>query len=103
MDRAQGLGDLFTDPSILLLLGFLAMMYFLIIRPQNRRNREQREMMAALKEGDEVITSGGMVGIVRKLTEQHALVEVGDKVQVQVRVQRSAITTLLPRGSLQNF
>ncbi|MGI9344736.1 MAG: preprotein translocase subunit YajC [Gammaproteobacteria bacterium] len=88
----------FFDPSILLLLGFLALMYFFIIRPQNKRNRELREMIAALQKDDEVITNGGLVGVIRELNDQFAMIEVGDK--IQVRVQRSAIATQLPKNTI---
>ena len=91
------------DPSIFLLIGFLLLMYFLIIRPQSKRAREHRDMVAALKEGDEVVTNGGLVGVVRHLNEQYALIETGEAQQgkaVRIQVQRSAIATLLPRGSI---
>ena len=89
----------FLDPSLLLLVGFLVLMYFFIIRPQNRRAKEQREMLASLSVGDEIITNGGLVGVIVELSEQFAIVDVGEK--VRVRVQRAAVATLLPKGTVK--
>ena len=89
----------FMDPSLLLLVGFLVLMYFFIIRPQNRRAKEQREMLASLSVGDEIITNGGLVGVIVELNEQFAIVDVGEK--VRVRVQRAAVATLLPKGTVK--
>ena len=89
----------FMDPSLLLLVGFLVLMYFFIIRPQNRRAKEQREMLASLSVGDEIITNGGLVGVIVELSEQFAIVDVGEK--VRVRVQRAAVATLLPKGTVK--
>ena len=59
----------FLGPQFILLLGFIAVMYFLIIRPQNKRIKSQQEMIANLTVGDEIISSGGMVCTISKITD----------------------------------
>lgn len=89
----------FADPTIWLLLGFLVLMYLMIIRPQNKRNREHKQMVSSLQEGDEVIAAGGLVGVIRQISEQYVLLEVGNG--VQVRIQRTAVSHQLPRGTIK--
>jgi preprotein translocase subunit YajC len=82
-------------PMILIFVVF----YFLLIRPQQKKAKEQRTMLAALQKGDEVVTAGGLVGRVSKLTDQYASVEVAPS--VEINVQRSAIQQLLPKGTIK--
>lgn len=63
--------------NILLLVVFIGMIYFLMIRPQRKKDKEDREMRAALKVGDEIITIGGIVGKVTKITDKTVIVETG--------------------------
>jgi preprotein translocase subunit YajC len=73
-------------------------MYFLMIRPQQKRQKEQRAMMDALAKGDEVITSGGVLGTVTAVKDGYVTLEVASGAMV---VQKSAITTLLPKGTVK--
>ncbi len=79
--------------------------YFLLIRPQQKRAKEQRAMMEGIKGGDEVITSGGLLGKVTKVVDQYVTIEVGNVVggsnAVEMTVQKSAITALLPKGTIR--
>lgn len=78
--------------------------YFLLIRPQQKRAKEQRAMMEALKAGDEVITSGGVLGRVNKVTEQYVVLEVGNVVgggAVEMTIQKAAVQALLPKGTVK--
>ena len=88
-----GLGLLFP----LLLIG---VMYFLMIRPQMKRQKEHAAMLGKLALGDEVITNGGIAGIVRELGDHFVAVEIADG--VRVRVQKSAIANVLPKGTLKS-
>ncbi|MDO4682485.1 MAG: preprotein translocase subunit YajC [Lautropia sp.] len=92
------------------LLGFLpiilmfVVLYFLMIRPQMKRAKEHRNMLAALQKGDEVITAGGIVGRVVKVGEAYVTVEVatsGDSSAVNMNFQKSAVQTLLPKGTIK--
>ena len=89
-----GLGGLLF-PIIL-----IAVMYFLMIRPQMKRQKEHRAMLDKLSRGDEVITSGGIAGVVTDLGDNFVTVEVASN--VQLRVQRGAIANVLPKGTLKS-
>jgi preprotein translocase subunit YajC len=82
----------------LVVLGVL--FYFLLIRPQMKRTKEHREMIGKLAKGDEVVTSGGLAGRVVDMGEHYLSLEVADN--VTVKVQRSAVSTVLPKGSLKS-
>ena len=77
----------------------IGIMYFLMIRPQMKRQKEHRAMLEKLARGDEVITNGGIVGSVVELGEAFIPVEIANG--VQVRVQKGAIATVLPKGTLK--
>ena len=72
-------------------------LYFLMIRPQMKRQKETKAMLDALAKGDEVVTQGGVIGKITKLGETFANVEVANGVELQV--QRNAIVQVLPKGS----
>ena len=91
------------------LMGFLPIilmfivLYFLMIRPQMKRAKEHRGMLEALKKGDEVVTSGGVVGKIAKVGESYITVEVaraGDS-PIERHVQKAAVQTLLPNGTIK--
>jgi preprotein translocase subunit YajC len=88
-------------------LGFLpfvvifAVFYFLLIRPQSKRAKDHRTMVSAVGAGDEVVTSGGILGKVTDADEQHLTVEIADG--VRVKVQRPTITQVLPKGTLKSL
>lgn len=94
---ALGLGGNLT--SFLPLVLMFVVMYFLMIRPQQKRAKEQRAMMDALAKGDEVVTAGGMLGRVVKVVDAYVTIEVATG--TEITVQKSAITTLLPKGTLK--
>jgi len=82
-------------PFIVLLVVF----YFMLWRPQMKRQKETQQMLAQLAKGDEVVTAGGLAGRVRDLGPNYLLLEVAKG--VEVKVQRSAVTQTLPRESLK--
>jgi preprotein translocase subunit YajC len=85
------------------ILLMFVVLYFLMIRPQMKRQKEQKQMMEALAKGDEVITAGGIVGRITKVGETYVGIEVGAKGEefVEMQVQKGAITTLLPKGTMK--
>ena len=85
--------------SLLPLVLMFVVLYFVMIRPQMKRQKEHRSMVEALAKGDEVATSGGLVGKVTKLGDTFLGVEIAPGVEVQV--QRTAVTQVLPKGSLK--
>ncbi|MBA5690194.1 preprotein translocase subunit YajC [Rugamonas apoptosis] len=94
---ALGLGGNLTS-FLPLILMFVAM-YFLMIRPQQKRAKEQKAMMDALAKGDEVVTAGGMLGKVAKVTDAYVTLEVSSGNEIVV--QKQSITVLLPKGTLK--
>lgn len=91
------------------LLGFLpiilmfVVLYFLMIRPQMKRAKEHKSMLEALSKGDEVITAGGIVGKVTKVGESYVTLEVAQRGElgIEMQMQKSAIQTLLPKGTIK--
>jgi preprotein translocase subunit YajC len=83
--------------SLLPLVLMFVVLYFIMIRPQMKRQKEHKTMIEALAKGDEVITSGGMIGRISKLGESYVHLEVAGGVEVQV--QRSAVVQVLPKGT----
>lgn len=79
--------------------------YFLLIRPQQKRAKDQKAMIEALQNGAEVITSGGLLGKVNKVTDQYVVIEVGNVVGgtggVEMTVQKSAVSAVLPKGTIK--
>jgi len=81
------------------LVALVAVFYFLILRPQQKRAKEAKAMVEALQRGDEVITAGGELGRVSKIYEQYVGVELAEN--LEVTVQKSAIQVVLPKGTIK--
>src|SRR5882672_4415698 len=84
-----------------IIIGMFALLYFLMIRPQMKRSKEHKQMTEALQKGDEVITSGGVLGKITKIGDTYASIEIAPNTEVQM--QRSAIQTLLPKGTIKSI
>jgi len=91
-------GDLMT---FLPMIAIFVVFYFLLIRPQQKRAKETRAMLAALQKGDEVVTAGGIVGRISKLGEQYATIEIANG--IEVNVQRGSVSQLLPKGTIKTL
>ena len=101
---AQAAGDAPAgDPflSLLPLILFAVVFYFLLIRPQAKRQKEHKKMVEALAKGDEVVTVGGIAGRITDLGENFVQLEVTDGVAVKIR--RAAVESVLPKGSLKEL
>ncbi|TWH76452.1 preprotein translocase subunit YajC [Azomonas agilis] len=85
--------------SLLMLVGFMVIFYFMIWRPQAKRAKEHKNLLASLQKGDEVITSGGIAGRVSKVADDFVVVEVSDT--VELKIQKGAIVASLPKGTLK--
>jgi preprotein translocase subunit YajC len=81
------------------LVALLAVFYFLILRPQQKRTKEHKTLMDALQKGDEIITVGGILGKVIKVGEENVAVEIADN--IVVHVQKPAIQNVLPKGTIK--
>jgi preprotein translocase subunit YajC len=73
--------------------------YFLLIRPQTKRAKEHKQMVETLKKGDEVVTGGGVLGRIIEIGENFIQVEIAES--VQIKVQKQAVSSLMPKGTLK--
>jgi len=91
-----------SDPllSFLPLIIIFVLFYFLLIRPQSKRQKEHRQMVEALSSGDEVVTGGGVLGKITEVGEQFVTVEVAQG--VALKVQKHTISAVLPRGTMKS-
>ena len=86
--------------SMLPLVLMFVVLYFIMIRPQMKRQKEHRAMLAALAKGDEIATTGGLLGRITRLGDHSLTLQVAEGVEVEV--QRSAVLQVLPKGSLKS-
>lgn len=82
-----------------IMIPMFAILYFVMIRPQQKKAKEQKALIAGVVKGDEVVTMGGIIGRVSKLGESTVHIETGSNVELQL--QRSAIVQILPKGTLK--
>ncbi len=85
--------------SMLPLVLMFVVLYFIMIRPQMKRQKEHKAMIEAIAKGDEIVIGGGMLGKINKLGDSYVSVEVAPNVEVQV--QRTAIVQVLPKGTIK--
>ncbi len=85
--------------EMLIMIGiFFAIMYFMIIRPQQKRQKEHKSLMDSLSKGDEVVTNGGMMGKIKNVGDDIVKIELAEN--VVIKVQKHAIGSVLPKGTL---
>jgi preprotein translocase subunit YajC len=92
------MGSLTTFAPLIIMF---VVMYFLMIRPQQKRQKEMKAMMDALTRGDEVVTAGGILGRVVQVKDAYVTLEVA--AGTEMVVQKNAVTTLLPKGTLKSL
>lgn len=78
---------------------FFAIMYFMIIRPQQKRAKEHRALLESLSKGDEVVTGGGLLGKISAINDSFIQIEIADN--VHIKVQKQAIAAVMPKGTLK--
>ncbi len=83
-------------PLILIFIVF----YFLLIRPQMKRAKEHKALVAGLSKGDEVVTNGGLLGKIAELNDSFVTLELADN--VQIKIQRHAIASVMPKGTMKS-
>ena len=97
-EPAQG-GNLWG--ALLPLILFLGIFWFLLLRPQQKRQKEHKTMVQALKKGDEVVTNGGLLGKVTKVGDNFVAIEIAQG--QEVNIQRVAIQSLMPKGTIKSL
>jgi preprotein translocase subunit YajC len=87
--------------SFLPLILMFAVLYFIMIRPQMKRQKEHRNMLSAMAKGDEVVTNGGLVGKVTKVGDAYVGIEISEG--TEILVQKASVTTILPKGTIKSL
>ncbi len=87
--------------QILPLVGLFVIFYFLLIRPQQKKAKEHRGMVESLQKGDEIVTTGGLVGKVIDVSDDFLTCKLAEN--VEVKVQRHAVSTVLPKGTIKSI
>jgi preprotein translocase subunit YajC len=101
-DAAPAAASSVPGISNFLFLGVLLLaFYFMLVRPQSKREKERQKMISALAKGDEVLTSGGLLGKITQLGETYVEVELADN--IKVKIQRQAIASVMPKGTLNSL
>ena len=90
-----------TTSSIFMMIGIFAVFYLLIIRPQSKKAKEHRELISKIKAGDEIVTSGGIIGEIITIDEQFITLDIRNGVEMVL--QRQAVSSVLPKGTLKNI
>ena len=98
---AGGVGDMGQWTGLLPIVLMFVLLYFMLIRPQMKRAKEHKSMTDALQKGEEVVTTGGVLGKITKVGVAYITLEVATG--VEVNVQKSAIQTLLPKGTIKSI
>lgn len=87
--------------SFLPLILMFAVLYFIMIRPQMKRQKEHRNMLSAMAKGDEVVTNGGIVGKITKVSDAYVGVEIAEG--TEITIQKASVTTILPKGTIKSL
>lgn len=87
--------------QLLIPIAFFAIFYFIIIRPQSKRAKEHRAMVDGLKAGNEVVFAGGLVGKIKKVDGDYAVITLNNT--TDVKVQRASVISVLPSGTVDNI
>ena len=91
----------FFDPTLFLLFGFMILIYFLMIRPENKRRKTHQEMLARIEVGEEIVTAGGILGKVSKINDQYLELSISEN--TKIKVQKTSISAVLPKGTLKSI
>ncbi|MEO6699157.1 MAG: preprotein translocase subunit YajC [Paraperlucidibaca sp.] len=96
-----GAGAPSATGQIVMLLGFLVIFYFLLWRPQAKRQKEAKNLIESLGKGDEIVFAGGLLGRITKLEGDFAVVEINDN--MEVKIQKASVIANLPKGTLKSL
>lgn len=98
--HAQGAQQ--SDPFSFLLpmIVIFAAFYFLLIRPQQKKQKAHTALIGALKEGDEVLTAGGILGVITGISEHYAIVKISDN--TEIKIQKSSVSQVVPKDTFEN-
>lgn len=89
--------------QIVMLVGFVAIFYFLLWRPQAKRAKQHKQLIAGLSKGDEIVIGGGMLGRVTKVSDDSEFLTMQIAEGTEVNVQKNAVAAVLPKGTLKSI
>ena len=95
--QGGGGGDTSQLMGLMPLVLMFVIFYFLLIRPQNKRQKEHREMVANLGVGDEIVTAGGVLGRITGISDHYAVVQVSDN--TEIKITKSSVSAVVPKGT----
>jgi preprotein translocase subunit YajC len=98
---AAAAGPMDSVMQFLPIILMFAVLYFLMVRPQMKKAKEHKALLEALSKGDEVVTQGGLAGRITKVGDDFISIAIADNVEIQM--QKGAITLVLPKGTLKNL
>lgn len=87
--------------QVIMLGGFILIFYFLLWRPQMKRQKEQKALIDALQKGDEIVFAGGLLGRITKVDEQFVVVDVAEG--LELKIQKASVVATLPKGTIKNI
>jgi len=87
--------------DIFIIVAFALVDYFIVWRPQSKRDKEHRELVGSLSKGDEVVTNGGLLGKINKVDEQYIVLEIADN--TEIKLQKHAVAAALPKGTIKQI
>ncbi len=96
---AQGAQQGGGASTLIFMVAIFVLFYFMLIRPQRKKQKEHAAMVTALKQGDEIITAGGILGKITGVSEHYVVVDTGDN---QLKMQKSSIAQVVPNGTFDN-
>ena len=100
-DAGASGGASLADPFALLMpIGMVVLFYFFLIRPQSQRQKEHKQMVSDLQKGEEVLTSGGILGKIIKINDDFVTLETGK--DVSLKIQKAAVQTIMPKGTIKD-
>ena len=96
---ASGQGDPLM--SLILPVGLVALFYFMLIRPQSKRAKEHKELIAGVQKGEEIVTSGGILGKITNVGDTFVTIEIST--DVSINIQKTAILSIMPKGTIKGL
>ncbi len=87
--------------SVFMIAGFMFILYFVAIRPQTKRAKEHQQLISSISKDDEVITAGGLLGKVLRVTEQFIVISISEG--IEVKVQKQSISATIPKGTMKTI
>jgi len=87
--------------ELIMLVGMMVVFYFFLIRPQQKRAKEHKNLVESLSKGDEVVTSGGILGRIAKVTDDFVVVEISNN--LEIKLQKGSVQATLPKGTIKSI